>query len=375
MVGRFLLLCVLFQPSLQLQKISDITVVSRIFYYHSNVNMLVCPAGVEDILMQLYLGSSGASNRELKTALGARGANLTTFMESYRSSRSQIARDNPQYHFASRLITAKSVKLLPHFQKLSQQYLNMTTDNTLSAQNAASINQWISSETNGKIQQLLDPLALLSDSSKLLFVNTNTFEANWIGIKRTIQQNFFMPLTEQHVPTTMLMLEGKYSYIYQKKLEAYVVIIPLSNATMSMALIVPKTFRGIAKVEKNLKYLDLDASHLKNVRIKVPLFRIHYSQDVTQALIDVGVNHIFTHTDLDKLTKPRQRLKVDRILQSNFIEVNNQGVSAGSASDDFLMDRTSPKTVKMLTVNRPFLFAIVKDKKIYFFGRVIRPDA
>ncbi|XP_043066557.2 serine protease inhibitor 42Dd-like isoform X2 [Drosophila bipectinata] len=369
-----LLLCVVFQLSLQLQKISYITLVSRILYYYDNVNMLVCPAAVEQSLMQIYLGSSGASERELKAALGHTGTSQSAFMESYRHSQSLLARQNPQYHTVSRLYTATSVKILPQYQKLSQQYLNITADNTLSAPGAKNINQWISSETNGKVRGIVDPLEFLSDSSKLLLVNANTFQGNWIGLRRTVQEKFFVPLVERHVPTTMLVLEGKYSYIFQQKLGAYVVIIPLGNSTMSMALIVPKTYKGIYHVEKNLQHLDLDASYLKYVRITLPRFKILYSQDMTQALIDVGVNHIFTHADLAHLTKVKEKLKVDSILQSNFIEVNEKGVSAGSASD-FLMARSNLKISKILTVNRPFLFAIVKGKKIYFFGRFTRPNA
>lgn len=282
--------------------------------------------------MQIYLGASGASEKELKAALGHTDANQTAFMEAYRSSQSRIATDNPQYHTISRLYTAKSVKILPQYQKLSQQFLNITADNTLSALGAKNINQWISAETNGKIRELVDPLEFIADSSKLLMVNANTFHGNWIGLQGTVQENFFEPLTERHIPTTMLILEGDYSYTYQKKLNAYVVILPLANSTMSFALIVPKSLRGINKVEDNLQHLDLDASRTKFVRITLPRFKVHYSQDMTQALIDVGVSHIFTHLDLDNLTKSKEKLKIESILQSNFLEVNDKGVSAGSAT-------------------------------------------
>ncbi|EDV37752.2 uncharacterized protein Dana_GF11256 [Drosophila ananassae] len=348
---------------------------SRTLYYYNNINMIVCPAAVEEILMQLYLGASGTSEKELKAVLGHTDANQTAFMESYRSSQSRIAADNPQYRSISRLYTAKSIKIQPQYQKLSQQFFNITADNTLSAQNVKTINQWISSETNGKIRELLDPLEFMADSSKLLWVNANTFQGNWIGLKGTVQENFFVPLTERHVPTSMVILEGDYSYVFQKKLNAYVVIIPLANSTMSLALIVPKSFKGIYKVEDNIQHLDLNASHVKHVKITVPRFKIHYSQDMTQALIDVGVSHIFTHVDLDNLTKTKEKLHIDSILQSTYIEVNDKGVSAGSTTDNFHMDRAPSKAVKMLKVNRPFLFAIVKDKKIYFFGRFAGPDA
>jgi len=114
------------------------------------------------------------------------------------------------------------------------------------------------------------------------------------------------------------------------------VAFPYGNSTLSMVMIVPRTFRGIGNLEDNLEHLDLQQLKLKRVNISLPKFKIKYDQDMAQPLVDVGVKSIFNHPNLTHLTKSKETLKIDSIAHSASIEVNERrarsSASKGSVS-------------------------------------------
>ncbi|KAH8269441.1 hypothetical protein KR018_002968 [Drosophila ironensis] len=324
-----LLLWSIMDASAQKEKFSDINLISRVLYYYANINMLICPVAVKKSLLQIYLGSTGMSRKDLRDALGITGPNKTASVEAYYKSKLM----DPKLKICSRLYVSKSVQILPRYQMLSKQLFNVTADDkSLSDHDAKNINQWLSQHTNGKINNVIDPLTILDESMKVLLINAITFRMSFANSVSVNKDNFFVAHQERHMNIKMLHVEGIFPYSYQSKLVAFVTLIPLENSSMSLALIVPRTFRGLEKTEANIAHLDLETMRRKKVKVSVtfPRFKIEYSQDMAQPLIDLGLGHIFRHADLGDMAKSKEKLKLDSILQSTYIAVDKRGVMAAS---------------------------------------------
>nr|XP_017000655.2 serine protease inhibitor 3/4-like [Drosophila takahashii] len=260
--------------------------------------------------------------------------------------------------------------ILPSFQKLSKNYFSTEAESTdLSAQGANKVNQWISKTTKGRIDDLIDP-SMLDDGAKVILANAVSFEA-FLRLN-SVESTFYLPDEKRSVKVKMIDIVGEFPYRFQSALDSHIVTLPYEGSSLSLAIIVPRTFRGIGNLEDNLEHLDLDEMSLRRVHITLPKFKIKYEQDMAQPLIDLGLKSIFNHANLSDLTKAKETLRVDSIAHLVSIQVTEIGAT-GSAATDTEVARTRRRAVQM-PCNRPFLFAIVEDTKILFFGRLSRPE-
>ncbi|XP_016947616.1 serine protease inhibitor 42Dd-like [Drosophila biarmipes] len=352
------------------RKFNTLQLVSKVVLELSDINLVVCPAAIEEALAQIYLGAGGETEAELKDLLGYPGRSKTQLLEAYRRAK------NPQLNIVSRMFLSKGFHILPAYQKMSMRYFNTDAESTdLSVQGARHVNQWITSKTRGEIVDLVDPF-MMDGAAKVILVSAVSSEAFFKF--NSVERAFYLPDEKRSVGVKMMDLVGNFKYNFQRKLDSHIVAFPYGKSNLSMALIVPRTFRGITKLEDNLEHLDLVRLKPKRVNVTFPKFKIKYSQDMAQPLIDVGVKSIFSHPNLTHLTKAKEFLKIDSIAHSVSIEVNERGAKLSASADSELEKLRSRKrrfkSALKVTCNRPFLFAIVQGTKIVFFGRLSRPE-
>jgi len=310
------------------KKFTTLQLVSKVVLEHSDINIVVCPAAIEMALAQIYLGAGGETEAELKDVLSYPGKSKYQVMEAYRRAK------NPQLKIISRLFLSSGFSILPAYQKMSKSYFNIDAESTdLSDQGVNKVNQWITSKTKGEVVDLVDPF-MMDDTAKVILVNAASYEA---FLKfNSAERNFYLPNEKRSVRVKMMDLVGNFKYNFQSKLDSHIVAFPYGNSTLSMVMIVPRTFRGIGNLEDNLEHLDLQQLKLKRVNISLPKFKIKYDQDMAQPLVDVGVKSIFNHPNLTHLTKSKETLKIDSIAHSASIEVNEwrarSSASEGSVS-------------------------------------------
>ncbi|XP_016972126.1 serine protease inhibitor 42Dd-like [Drosophila rhopaloa] len=338
--------------------------------------MIFSPTAIDLALAQIYLGAAGETETELRNVLGFPGRSKSEIMETFQ-------RINPHILINSRMFVANGITILPSYQKMSRKYLHVDAGSMdLNFQGASKINQWVSSKTKGKVVDLID-FSMLDDATKVILVNVVRFVGEWkIPLKRASTGNFYLPDERRSVAIKMMDLFGNFKYDFQDKLDSHVTIIPYANSSLSMLLIVPKSFRGIRKAEDNLRSLDLSSLSLKKLQVSLPKFSIKYDQDLAQPLIELGVTNIFNDADLSELTKSKEKIRIDSIQHSASINVDEKGSRiVAAAGDELLLSARARKKKKTLeyggllvTCNRPFLFAIIENTKIFFFGRLSRPE-
>ncbi|XP_017061749.1 serine protease inhibitor 42Dd-like [Drosophila ficusphila] len=391
-------------------KFTHLELVAKVVLELADINILVSPAAIDFSLAQIYLGSGGETEPALKEVLGTQGAKKKEVVKAFRQKYTELK-------VFSRLYAINGTPLCQCYRNLSRKSLNVDVeflDKTV--EGISKINQWVSSKTKGKVAELIDS-PMFNDGTKIFMVNAVNFEGSWeLPVQKTLPRKFYMPDQNRSVSVEMMEIPGQFKYNFQKTLDAHVALLPYRKSNLSMALVVPKTFKGIRTVENKLRYLDLVNLSPKQIHVSLPKFKIKYDQDMAQALTDLGIKGIFNDTFLQSFTKPKENTRLDILQGSTSLDVDEKGTKGSAGADGEMIpappvkkvpknrsnlskeNSTSPQEVDkkesngsagavarsesvevlnrselMITCNRPFLFAIVEGTRILFFGRYSRP--
>ena len=115
--------------------------------------------------------------------------------------------------------------------------------------------------------------------------------------------------------------------------------------------------------------------------LRLPRFRIETQADLTATLKAMGMVHVFdpVRAALEGISE-RKPLYLVRVLQKDFVEVNEKGTEAAAVTYPMAgaaMHKAPPPPPFEMIVNRPFVFAICDDLTgtVVFLGAVADPLA
>ena len=241
------------------------------------------------------------------------------------------------------------------------------------------INQWISEQTMGKIQNLLGPQDL-DPLSRLVLVDALYYKAPW-------QRQFASAATRPGKFTLssgktveVAMMRGEQSADYCLYQGAQVLQLPYKGGGAVMLLILPTETDGLAAIEKALSVEWLRGCRKSRkasiVKVVLPTFTVSQGLKLNSALQHLGIVKAFTgDADFSRIDGNRTNLFIDAVLQKAYMEVNEQGTEAAVATGTHWMTR-SAQMAESFICDRPFLFMIyaVKAGTILFVGRITDPS-
>ena len=250
----------------------------------------------------------------------------------------------------------------------AQIYASPFDDSTIKA-----INDWCSKHTDGMIKEMVDNIS--ADSMMYLF-NALVFEAKWAE-----EYN-----KEQVVDSTFKNYNGNQSDV------------KMLSSTEKI-FINGEGYKGIAKNYKGDQYsfvallpdegIDIydfvnsfdgdkwlfawNTRKLKTeVKVLIPEFTYETEMELKDTLTMLGMQDMFTgKADFSKLGKMKsgQPLYCSSVLQKTFIEVNRYGTKASAVTKVEIKTLSMPE---MVSLNRPFMYALVDNKTglPFFIGTV-----
>ena len=242
------------------------------------------------------------------------------------------------------------------------------------------INQWVSDETNKKIENLLaDPLDPLT---RMILVNAIYFKGDWaikFDAKDTKKEKFYRT-DGSSVDVDMMNMKKKFSMDYIRELKTKVLELPYKGESLSMILLLPDNKDGLSKLEA-----ELTADHLANLRfnprsrndvvVALPRFKLEESASLGETLSTMGMSEGFVEgrADFTKMDGTRN-LYLSKVLHKAFIEVNEEGSEAAAATAAIMMARSMPR-VSEFRADHPFLFMIRcnRTKSLLFVGKMENP--
>jgi serpin B len=236
------------------------------------------------------------------------------------------------------------------------------------------INNWISEQTEGRIQDMLIPQSITT-KTRLLLTNAIYFKAAW--------QHKFMKESTTRLPFYLIdgnsviapMMKQTMGFGHMKGDNYQAVELPYRGNDVSMLILLPDEGKFL-NFENNLDYpkvLDI-ITGLKqgNIDLTMPKFQFESGFSLKGALSALGITEAFSPNtaDFSGMTDSKE-LWLDDVTHKASVSVDENGTEATAATVANMV-ASLPGSI---TINRPFIFLIrnVKNGSILFIGRVLNP--
>ena len=238
------------------------------------------------------------------------------------------------------------------------------------------INDWVASQTNQRIKDLL-ARGTIDTYTRAVLVNAIYFKANWIRqfSPAATQDAPFHLLNGSSVEVPAMHYDGA-STGYAEGNGWAATQLPYYGA--SMLVIVPNDGK-FATVERGLdpEFIAAVDSGMgtRSLTLSLPKFNTEQSADLKDALERLGATDLFTDgADLTGITTA-DRLFISHVAHKANISVDEQGTEAAAATAS-VAEASSLPPPATLNVDRPFIYLIrdTATNEILFMGRVVDPS-
>jgi len=241
----------------------------------------------------------------------------------------------------------------------------------------ATINEWVSEQTEGKIEELI-PQGVLSAATRLVLTNAIYFNAAWaepFEEEQTSDGTFHL-LDGDEVTVPMMRQTTSFGYAAGQGYQA--VELPYDGHELSMVILLPDAtqFQGFeASLDAERMDSIVDQLESQQVALTMPKFEFDAEFQLNDALKAMGMEDAFSGAaDFSGMTGGRD-LFISSVIHKAFVSVDEAGTEAAAATAVVMVESAAPGEPVQVTVDRPFIFAIrdIQTGAVLFVGRVVDP--
>nr|AOW41295.1 serpin-1M [Pteromalus puparum] len=276
--------------------------------------------------------------------------------------------ENVTLEVANKMYLANDLKLKSDYKQLTSGTFRSEAseiDTKKPAESAKLVNDWVKEKTHNKIEDIVNEDDITTDT-RMLLLNAVYFKGKWAKeFKKEGTQDKIFHLdakTEKKVPT--MFASGSYVYGELPDLKAKFVELPYENKDLKMVIIVPDEIEGLSAIQENLESFNhtrlAEAGSERDVQIYLPKFKIESTIDLQKPLEALGMTDMFTNS-ANFSGVSDELLKVSKVTQKAFIEVNEEGSEAAAVTGwhGWHIAPAPAPIIQKLIVDRPFFYAIV----------------
>jgi len=356
-------------------------------------NLFYSPYSISLALAMTYAGARGDTESQMADALHytlPQSALHPAFnaLDQALASRGQGAQGKDGTPFrlsiANSIWGQKGFKFLPAFlDVLAENYgagLRLLDFAASPEPSRATINQWVSDQTAGKIPDLL-PQGSIDSDTRLVLANAIYFNAAWRDpFEKADTRDGAFHLLEGG-QTTVPMMSATHYYGYAAGAGYQAVKLPYSGGDTDMVILLPDS-GGFSAFEGSLDAATMDTIigdlETRRVALVMPRFTFKSEFRLSDALKDMGMTLAFSEqADFSGMDGKRDLL-IDQVYHQAFVAVDEAGTEAAAATAVVIAPTSAqPAPPIEVTVDRPFLFLIrdTQTGSILFVGRVLNPTA
>lgn len=343
----------------------------------SSKNMMLSPLSVS---MAVGMTSNGANGPTLEAIRNT--MQFSDFTEAEVNSYYQkIITELPELDPKAVLNVANSIwyrngfEVLPAFLKTNSDHYKAEVQGLDFASPTAKdeINNWVSTNTNGKIPTIIDQIR---GDMVMFLINAVYFKSNWsskFDKNKTTKGDFHLT-AQNKVQADFMSAMLKVNSVVNN--EASVVELPYGNKRYSMVIALPSgtlTTGTLAETLTAQKWNQWMSGLRQGTNdIRLPKFKFSYDIKLNEPLTALGMGNAFSDmADFSRL-RSSGHLKIDEVKHKTFIEVNEDGTEAAAATSVGIVETSAPAPI---LINKPFVFAIreMKTGLILFAGIVNNP--
>lgn len=347
-------------------------------------NLCISPLSIAAALTMACNGADGTTKEAMKQTLGVASQTDAEVNESFQGLFSLFRGLDKRVAFstANSVWYAKKYQLQAPFVQTNQTYFGATVQpvdfSSPSAKDA--INNWVVTNTQGRIQSILDNT---SEDDRLYLLNAIYFKGAWtyrFDQALSKPEAFHYEDGSTKNVSFMTLRQGRYRLHQEARLG--VIDLPYGNRQFSMTLVVPQGTATLGEVASQLSSSQLAkwlaASDTIGTELHLPKFRLEYKQELKECLAQLGMGIAFddSRADFSRMLAGNARgLAISQVKHKTYLEVSEEGTEAAAVTAVGITLTTSAGPPPALRIDRPFLF-LIREKAtntILFVGQLTNP--
>jgi len=252
-------------------------------------------------------------------------------------------------------------------------FINETEESRLA------INDWVSDQTEGRIEDLI-PQGAIDALTRLVLTNAIYFNAAWaypFDGDITADGPFYL-IDGGQVTVPMMKQTEAFGYTDGEGYQAIELL--YDGDELSMVIMLPEDgqFEVFEEGLQADKVSDIIGGlELTEVALTMPQFEFDSEFSLKDTLAGMGMPVAFSGTaDFSGMTGGRD-LFISEVLHKAFVSVDEAGTEAAAATAVIMKETAMPGQPAEVTIDRPFIFLIrdIETGAILFVGRVMDPGA
>jgi serpin B len=242
------------------------------------------------------------------------------------------------------------------------------------------INSWVSNQTKNKINDLLAP-GSVDSNTRMVLVNAIYFKADWetpFDANSTSDSTF--NLLDGSQSQVKMMNNSELNLAYVKGDGYQAVELPYNGETAAMDIVMPDegNFKNFESTLDAQKLNDIFSSMQSTpIALGLPKFTFTADFSLSDQLKSLGMTDAFDSrkADFSGMTGNHD-LFISDVIHKAFVAVDEKGTEAAAATAVIMVGMSAPLQQKVhLVIDHPFIFMIrdLKSGQILFIGRVLNP--
>jgi serpin B len=242
------------------------------------------------------------------------------------------------------------------------------------------INDWVSNQTEGRIEDLI-PQGAIDALTRLVLTNAIYFNAAW---ENTFDEDMtadgpFYLLDGGQVSVPMMKQTEWFGYTEGEGYQA--VELPYDGNELSMVILLPEAgnFQAFEEGLQAQQVYDIISDlQFTGVTLTMPKFEFDSEFSLEDTLAEMGMPDAFSpiEADFSGMTG-NPELFISDIFHKAFVAVDEAGTEAAAATAVIVKLSAAPGFPVEVTIDSPFIFLIrdIETGAILFVGRVMNPHA
>ena len=355
-------------------------------------NLFFSPYSLSLALAMTYAGARGETEEQMADALEfilpqSQLHPAFNSLDLELASRGEGAEGSDGEGFRLNIVNAiwgqKDYEFLPEFlDLLAENYgagLRVLDFISAPEESRVTINDWVSDQTEGRIEDLIPP-GLISPLTRLVLTNAIYFNAAWqYPFPEDMTEDgplFLLDVGEVTVP----MMRQTESFGYTEGSGYQAVELLYDGGELSMVILLPEagnfeTFEESLGAEQVAEIIgNLEP---REVALMMPRFEFESEFGLAEVLSAMGMPIAFTTAADFSGMNGNQELYIAEVVHKAFVSVDEAGTEAAAASAVIIDLTAMPEPPIEVTIDRPFIFLIqdIETGAILFVGRVVNPGA
>lgn len=355
-------------------------------------NLFYSPYSISLALTITYAGARGETEQQMADTLcfvlpQDRLHPAFNSLDIELSRRGEGAKGKDEKGFRLNIVNAiwgqKNYKFLSEFlDVLAENYgagLRILDFASAPEESRITINNWVSDQTEGRIEDLI-PQGLIDSLTRLVLTNAIYFNAAWqepFNEDATYDGTFYL-LNGDEITVPMMRQTESFGYGEGDGYQA--VELPYDGREISMVILLP-TAGYFASFEDLLDAQRLDEIigrlEYREVALTMPKFEFDSEFSLGETLAAMGMPVAFSGgANFSGMTGNRELFIAD-VVHKAFVSVDEAGTEAAAATAVVMPMAMPPEEPVEVTIDRPFIFLIrdIETGTILFVGRVVNPSA